>query len=179
MRWDCKADNLPTRVFSSTRLTAKWQSYLEEQTALKLPRRGFDWYQLAIVRTDYIEGTPWVLQSYRTLFEVLATQLSLVAFLAAASLMVAILISSLLTPMLAKQKTIGARIADLIREGQIQCFYQPIVDLGSRQWVGCEVLMRLKDGGQFIPRQSCCLKFSSRTLAGSWIPISCRPACES
>ncbi|SCK24843.1 EAL domain-containing protein [Vogesella sp. LIG4] len=145
------ADNLPTRVFESTRLTPEWLSYLDEQTALKAPLKGFDWYKLAFVRTDYIAGTPWVLQSYRTLLEVLAAQASLVGFLAAASLVIAILVSSLLTPALERQRTIGARIHDLIREGQVQCFYQPIVDLGSGRWLGCEVLMRLKDGGQYIP----------------------------
>lgn len=144
------ADGLPTRVVESGRLTSVWRSYLDQQTAVKNPIRGFDWDKLAFVRTDYVAGTPWVLQSYRTLVEVLATQTSVVVLLTTASMVIAILVSALLTPVFDRQKSIGARIHNLIGEGQIQCFYQPIIDLVTRRWVGCEVLMRLKDGGRYV-----------------------------
>lgn len=144
------ADALPGRVFVSGRLTPYWSRYFDEQTALKRPLKGFDWQAQALVRTDYIPGTPWVVQSYLTLPDILQRQgLILVLVMVAASL-IGLLVTAFVTPILARQKQIGARIRNLLEEGCVQCYYQPIVALATRRWVGCEVLMRIRDGNEQI-----------------------------
>jgi sensor c-di-GMP phosphodiesterase-like protein len=137
-------------VFVSGRLTPYWSHYFDEQTALKRPLKGFDWQARALVRTDYIPGTPWVVQSYLTLPDILQRQgLILVLVMVAASL-IGLLVTAFMTPILARQKQIGARIRNLLEEGCVQCYYQPIVALATRRWVGCEVLMRIRDGNEQI-----------------------------
>ncbi len=147
------ADALPGRVFVSGRLTPYWSRYFDEQTALKRPLKGFDWTAQALVRTDYIPGTPWVVQSYLTLPEILQRQGLILLLVAVAASLIGLLVTGFVTPILARQKRIGARIRNLLEEGCVQCYYQPIVALGTRRWVGCEVLMRIRDGDEQISPQ--------------------------
>ncbi|MDN0085598.1 EAL domain-containing protein [Crenobacter sp. SG2305] len=145
------ADSLPTPVFISSRTNLPWQRYFNEQSASSHPTEGYDWRQRAFVRTDYVKGTPWVLQSYRTLTEVIVAQAPLASFLVSLSALLGLLITALVIPTLKKQKEVSARVYLLLREGGILCLYQPIIDLSTRHWVGCEVLMRLRDGADLVP----------------------------
>jgi len=145
------ADSLPMPVFVSSRTNSSWQRYFNEQSASSHPTEGYDWRQRAFVRTDYVKGTPWVLQSYRTLAEVIAAQAPLASFLVSLSALLGLLIAALVMPKLRKQKEVSARVRLLLREESILCLYQPIIDLATRRWVGCEVLMRLRDGTDLIP----------------------------
>lgn len=144
------ADALPGRVFVSGRLTPYWSRYFDEQTALERPLKGFDWQALALVRTDYIPGTPWVVQSYLTLSDILQRQGLILLLTAVGASLIGLLVTGFITPILASQKQIGARIRNLLEEGCVQCYYQPIVELHTRRWVGCEVLMRIRDGNELI-----------------------------
>jgi sensor c-di-GMP phosphodiesterase-like protein len=75
------ADALPSRVYQSDRITPSWSTYFDEQTALKQPRQGFDWAMQSLVRTDYIKGTPWVIQSYLSGWDILLHQGPVLALL--------------------------------------------------------------------------------------------------
>jgi len=143
------ADSLPTPVFISARTSPPWQRYFNEQTASSYPAEGLDWRQYAFVRTDYVKGTPWVLQSYRTVAEAVSAQAPLASFLAGVSVLLGLLVTAFLMPRLRRQKEVGARIHTLLKQG-IQCHYQPIVELATQRWVGCEVLMRVHDGADLI-----------------------------
>nr|WP_233160517.1 EAL domain-containing protein [Aquitalea sp. ASV11] len=147
------ADALPSRVYQSDRITPFWSTYFDEQTALKRPKQGFDWTIMSLVRTDYIPGTPWVIQSYLSGQDILLRQEPMFVLLLVTIMFSGLLITAFVTPVLARQKSIGARLRNLLKEGGIQCYYQPIVDLKSRHWIGCEVLMRIRDGDCIVAPQ--------------------------
>ncbi len=59
-------------------------------------------------------------------------------------------VAGALRPRLQRLGKVEHRLAGLLRSGAVHCRYQPIMDLGTGLPVGCEVLMRLRDGQEWV-----------------------------
>lgn len=111
---------------------------------------AYSWGDGAFVSSRTIAGTPYISQFVVPLSEFLdeyTTSLLVGLFL---SLGAGGLVHVAVLPALRRRGMLEHRIASLLREENVLCLYQPIVDMRDGAPVGCEVLMRLRDGGQIL-----------------------------
>lgn len=111
---------------------------------------SYSWAERAFVSSRLIAGTPYLSQFVVPLerfWEAYAWRLGLVLLV---SLTAGGLVYGALSPALRRWGLLEHRIAGLIREENVLCMYQPIVDMRSGAPVGCEVLMRLCDGAEVL-----------------------------
>ena len=111
---------------------------------------GYSWSEQAFVSSRLIAGTPYLSQFVVPLerfWEAYAWRLGFVLLL---SLAAGGLVYGALSPALQRWGLLEHRIAGLIHEDNVLCMYQPIVDMRSGATVGCEVLMRLRDGSEVL-----------------------------
>ena len=90
-----------------------------------------------------LSGSPFTLHKNITLKDALRNTPNMAIALFTISLLIALLTTSALTPVLTRYDSLDYKLKFLCTEEHVRCLYQPIVDLGSRKIVGCEVLMRL------------------------------------
>ncbi len=110
----------------------------------------YSWQDQAFVSSRRIEGTQYFSQfavPLERFWAVYALRLGLALLL---SLGTGLLVYGALVPVLQGWARLDHRIASLIRDENMLCMYQPIVDMQTGQPVGCEVLMRLRDGAQVL-----------------------------
>ena len=111
---------------------------------------GYSWRDRAFVSSRPIEGTPYVSQFVVPLERFVQDHAQhLVPGLVLALLAGALLYAALL-PVLRRWGELEHRIAGLLEARNILCLYQPIVEMRSGRPVGCEVLMRLRDGDDVL-----------------------------
>src|SRR3546814_19022884 len=87
-----------------------------------------------------------VLQSRRSWSLIPQDSGALLPTMLAGSLLIAVLAVGTLAPYVVGLRGIQDRIHFLCDDAHIQLVYQPIFDLTTMKPVGCEVLMRLKEG---------------------------------
>lgn len=114
------------------------------------PSQGYSWMDRAFISSNRIAGTQYVsqfvvpLERFRSRY---AQQLFLFLLL---TLLAGLLVYGALAPLLQRWGQLEHRIAALIRQENMLCMYQPIVDMRTGTLVGCEVLMRLRDGADVV-----------------------------
>ncbi len=108
------------------------------------------WTQHGILVTSAKPDGAYTLQTRLTWTTLLATQEVFVGALVLIALSVSVLGYLTLLPYLRKRNDLEGRIHKLCKPQHVVCMYQPLLDLRSREIVGCEVLMRLKDGHHLI-----------------------------
>lgn len=137
-------------VFVSPQLPEVWKTRLATTEFSDKALKEFFWDGLAFVAVRPIPDTRYVAQSVVTLdafaknyfFGVLAALLT--------SLVVALLSYAAALPVFLSWNGLAHRIPGLLTDANIICMYQPIVDLRTGKTVGCEVLMRLRDGDAVV-----------------------------
>jgi sensor c-di-GMP phosphodiesterase-like protein len=112
--------------------------------------RELDWRLRSFVFSAPVPGTRFIVQTHRSLQSALAAHLEVVLFLMALALLLGSLCFGAAAPRLRRLARLEYRIASLMQPEHVLCVYQPIVDLRNGAVVGCEVLMRLRDGAQVI-----------------------------
>lgn len=105
-------------------------------------------YSLMAAQVDIISAlpsTPYIFHGNLTLGDVVrsAPNVAMAAFVL--NILIALLTSSALVPRLMRFRSLNYKVRFLCTEDHVRCMYQPIVELGTRKVVGCEVLMRLFD----------------------------------
>lgn len=112
---------------------------------------GFDWRQWAFYSNHPLADSSYVLQSYTPLLAVLRNSSELLAALGLTALALALLGYGAARPVLARWGQLKVRLPHLLETpGSVVCLYQPIIDLRTGRVAGCEVLMRLRDGGALL-----------------------------
>lgn len=104
------------------------------------------WTQQGIVVSSVKAGGAYAVQTREPWTSVFASQKVLVAAILTLALVMAVLSYMTLLPRLRRRLTLSARIHTLCHSDHVVCMYQPLLDLNTRQVIGCEVLMRLQDG---------------------------------
>ena len=105
----------------------------------------YSWSSAEIDVISSLPGTPFILHNNITLRDAIKSAPNMALVIFTTSLLIALLTSSALTPILNRYNSLNYKLKFLCTEEHVRCLYQPIVDLGSRKVVGCEVLMRLYD----------------------------------
>lgn len=108
------------------------------------------WQLGAFVHSAPVPGTRLVVQTYATLGETVARHAQVILFLVSVSALLGALYCGAAGPRFARLAKLDHRIASLVWPEHVVCVYQPIMDLQSGALVGCEVLMRLRDGAETV-----------------------------
>lgn len=111
---------------------------------------GYSWRDRAFISSRQIAGTRYLSQFVVPLERVWAEYAQRLGVALLLVLMAATLVYGTLVPLLQRWGRLDHRIAGLIREENMLCMYQPIVDMQTGRPVGCEVLMRLRDGADVL-----------------------------
>ncbi|HSV53274.1 MAG TPA: EAL domain-containing protein [Burkholderiaceae bacterium] len=110
----------------------------------------YDWKLGAFVHSAPVPDTRFVVQTYATLGDAAARHAQVILFLVSVSALLGVLYCSSAAPRFARLAELDHRIASLVWPEHVVCVYQPIMDLQSGAPVGCEVLMRLRDGAETL-----------------------------
>jgi sensor c-di-GMP phosphodiesterase-like protein len=138
-------------IISAPRLPAQWQSRLSSSAYTKTGTYTADlWRSLAFVEAKRVDGTRNVVQVVVTGQEFFSTYSGSLVMTALACLFLFFLIHELLRQRYLHWASLRYRIDYLLRAENIVCMYQPVVDLQTQKPVGCEVLMRLRDGDKLL-----------------------------
>ncbi|QKO21487.1 EAL domain-containing protein [Rhodoferax sp. BAB1] len=111
---------------------------------------GYSWRDRAFVSSRRIEGTPYVSQFVVPLTRFVQDHAQYLALGLVLSMLAGALLYAALLPVLRRWGELDHRIAGLLNARNILCLYQPIVEMRSGKPVGCEVLMRLRDGDDVL-----------------------------
>jgi EAL domain-containing protein (putative c-di-GMP-specific phosphodiesterase class I) len=99
-------------------------------------------------------GTDLVLQSQRSLAQIVQQSGALLPAMLAGSLLIAVLTVGTLAPYVVGLRDVRNRIHFLCDDAHVLLLYQPIFDLSTLHPVGCEVLMRMTEKGKiWMPDQ--------------------------
>jgi sensor c-di-GMP phosphodiesterase-like protein len=131
-------------------LSEKWREFLNVDYVVNASIREFNWDEGVFMTTRQVTGTHFVLQSILPLQSFLQAHKPLISLVLLGALLVSLLAGASVLPVFRKWGTLAYRMPALLTEAHIICLYQPIVDLVSGKTVGCEVLMRLRDGDKVI-----------------------------
>lgn len=117
---------------------------------LASPVHHFSWSDLAFISSRGVAGTPYVTQYVTPLSQFLTDQGFRLGLALVFSLVSGVLTYGALVPVFRRWRGLQYRIAGLLTDDNIVCTYQPIVDMRTGIPVGCEVLMRLRDGAEIL-----------------------------
>lgn len=124
----------------------QWLERLQQDDVLSGSMNAFNWGSMAFILSQRVGNSYFYVQSVTPVAEFLREYRW--EFLGAwlASLMVGGLMYGASLPVFRSWRTMEHRIDKLLTLQNLICVYQPIVDLKTGLAVGCEVLMRLRDG---------------------------------
>ena len=123
---------------------------LGDPVLLATAAHRYSWLEQAFVSSRQIVGTQYFSQfavPLERFWAAYALRFGLAGLLALGT---GLLVYGALVPVLQRWARIDHRIASLIRDENMLCMYQPIVDMQTGLPVGCEVLMRLRDGAEVL-----------------------------
>lgn len=137
-------------MLANPALSEYWKKRLGQADLISAPVHEFSWQELAFISSLPAEGTGFISQSItplRAFFEQYDDEFAMALL---ASLLTGLLAHAAVVPVFRSWNLLGQRIEGLLIDDNIICMYQPVVDLMSGTPVGCEVLMRLRDGAEII-----------------------------
>jgi sensor c-di-GMP phosphodiesterase-like protein len=137
-------------LFVNPALSAQWKKRLAQDDLMAAPVHEFSWRDLAFISSRPAEGTRFISQSITPLQAFFEKYDDEFAMALLASLLTGVLAYAAVVPVFRSWNQLGHRIKGLLIDDNIICMYQPIVELMSGVPVGCEVLMRLRDGAEVI-----------------------------
>lgn len=109
-----------------------------------------DWRRGVLALESNVPGTGYFIQNKISLRELFRNNSRIFSGLVLLALLTGGLAGGLAHQRARLLRTLPYRIADLCRPENIICMYQPIMELTTGRVAGCEVLMRLRDGGEVI-----------------------------
>lgn len=116
--------------------------------------QGFSWEHAVFVHSLPVPATQLVVQEYVSLPEAFKDHYQMLVVLAVVSVLLGVLCHAAAAPRFARFAMLEYRIASLVRPEHLLCMYQPIMDLQTGEPIGCEVLMRVRDGKKVLPPDS-------------------------
>ncbi len=114
------------------------------------PQAYYAWREGAFVGTSFSPQSRIVVQTHATLADTLNQQAPTLLVLLGFSALLGILSGVVSLQRLLHLGSLDARIGALLDPAHLRCVYQPIVDIHTGAPVGCEVLMRIQDGGETL-----------------------------
>ena len=114
------------------------------------PQGYFSWREQAFVRTDVAPNSQLIVQTHVALPDALHDQAPTLLMLLGFAGLLGMLSAVVTRQRLRHLGTLDARIGQLLGAAHLRCVYQPIVDIHTGAPVGCEVLMRIEDGGELL-----------------------------
>ncbi|NSL54919.1 EAL domain-containing protein [Uliginosibacterium aquaticum] len=109
-----------------------------------------DWRRGVLALESNVPGTGYFIQNKISLRELFRNNSRIFSGLVLLAFLTGGLAGGLAHQRARLLRTLPYRIADLCRPENIICMYQPIMELTTGRVAGCEVLMRLRDGGEVI-----------------------------
>lgn len=137
-------------VVRRTELTAPWQERFLKYATSGEDFQRFEWAQMAFVAQRHVVDRVYGVQTVVPLSEFIRTHQRYLGGVLGLSLLIGVLVFLSLKPVFLGWRALEHRMPRLLVPQNIICMFQPIVDLQTGRPVGCEVLMRLRDGGKVI-----------------------------
>lgn len=137
-------------LYEASSLTSEQHHMLSQPGFTQQRLRMLSWSQRAFIAVSPVEGTRYVVQSFIPLWTLIARNATSLLLVLTAAILAAMLVYMNVANVMKRWSGLEYRIDSLVREDNIVCMFQPIVELRSSRVVGCEVLMRLKDGDAVI-----------------------------
>jgi len=137
-------------IWQAGNMPQKWQQQFESNEFVEASMHRFQWDDLTFVMTTRAPGATTVVQTVVPLnlfWKNYGDKLGIAWLLA---LLIGTLLYHAFKPIFIRWGELKYRINRLLTEENILCMYQPIIDLTTQHPVGCEVLMRLRDGNSII-----------------------------
>jgi len=137
-------------MFVNPALSEFWRQRLGQDDLIAGPVQRFSWRDMAFISSLPAEGTRFISQSVTPVWTFFQKYDHEFAMALLASLLTGVLAYAAIVPVFRSWNQLDHRIKELLVDKNIVCVYQPIVDLTSGAPVGCEVLMRLRDGAEIV-----------------------------
>lgn len=138
-----------TAVLSEA-LSDEWRSLLQGNELVQGSHKFYDWKRAALVLVEPIQGTFYVAQAIVPSYVFFSNYLEVLVWAMLIALLIGWLTYFALRPIFLSWRALEYRIDTLLCPKNIQCVYQPIVDMATGKPTGCEVLMRLRNGNALI-----------------------------
>lgn len=123
---------------------------LGDADLLAAPVHRLSWADQAFISSRGVAGTQYVTQYVTPLDQFLNDYKDRLGLALLFSGVLGVLTYGALAPMFRRWRGLQYRMAGLLADHNIVCMYQPIVDMRTGVPVGCEVLMRLRDGADIL-----------------------------
>lgn len=139
-----------SEFYQSPELSPGWRKWLLQADAAQQDATSYQWGLGAFVAVRHVQESRFILQSVVPLERFLLNYRSRLLMTALLLSLIGMLLYGELKSRFVLWQDLRWRIDGLLQEKNLVCMYQPIVHLQSQQVVGCEVLMRLRDGGRLL-----------------------------
>lgn len=126
------------------------KAYMQDPSQWRRNDVEFNWENLSWEARSWVEPTPYVYFTTSPLFNLSAMRQEYWAILITLGSLIAVLVYQTTRIWLVGRSSMQRRIRKLLNDSNITCVYQPIVQLDTGRIIGCEVLVRLKDGNRLL-----------------------------
>ncbi len=157
---------LATTVVANPRLSHASLESLADPALLQGNTTRWDWRAMGLIHSNALSSVPFILQRITTLRHAVTANPELNQLLSVLALTFALLAFFFARDRIRTWGTMDSDIAELLRREHIMCHYQPIVEIATSQIVGCEVLVRLRDGNTTLTPDKFLPSVITRKLTG-------------
>jgi sensor c-di-GMP phosphodiesterase-like protein len=144
------AHNQVNKLFEHPNLDSDWRKALLKSDWATQDTDGYSWSFGAFLSIRQIPDTPVILQSVVTWRQFVGDYKSIFLLLICTIAFMGMLVYGELNSRFGDWRHLSHRIGSLLDEKNLVCMYQPIIDMQTNDVVGCEVLMRLRDGSKLL-----------------------------
>lgn len=157
---------LATTVVANPRLSNASLESLADAALLQGNTTRWDWRAMGLIHSTALSSVPFILQRITTLRHAVTANPELNQLLSVLALTFALLAFFFARDRIRTWGTMDSRIDEMLRPEHILCHYQPIVEIATSQIVGCEVLVRLRDGNTTLTPDKFMPSVITRKLTG-------------